>query len=281
MIKRAILLGLCGLGLLGLARTGSAQQPDQTKDRAERVRALQRQIMDLEAIGRAKVMQQRGLTQRPAVTASDNVDSFTPVVARFVRFNVLATVSGDEPCLDVLDLYGPHTSANLTAAAGVRLTASSIWPGHLGDFKDGKYGKGWCWVGKERGTGWLQVELPVPATITRLVWGRDAQKRHQDRVATVYKIEVSEDGRAWHTVATGADRLQPGTQQVVLRSAAVKALDPGQQKERQGLLDELRKLGATWPIAVQSGPQVGEGINGGFSVRGLNASLSGRSYCPV
>jgi len=283
MIKRAMLLGLFSLGLFLLARTVNAQEPDKKREQAERVRALQQQIMDLESIGRAKVLQERGVKPglRPAVKTTSNVESFAPVTARFLRFNVLATVSGDEPCLDALGIFGPDSSANLTATAGVRLTASSIWPGHLGDFKGGKYGPGWCWVGKERGTGWVQVELPAPTKIARVVWSRDTKNRYHDRFATAYKVEVSEDGRAWHTVATGADRAAPGHDHRVSRSALLKALDPSQRKKRQELLAELRKLGAPGPNEVKSGPQVGEGINGAFAVHGLNGSLGGRNFCPV
>jgi hypothetical protein len=285
MRKRFLLLALLSLGLLSPADTVTGKPPDPAVQRAEQVRTIQKQITDLEAIGRTWVLQdqlQSGKPRlRPAVQAVDNVEHFAPVIARFVRFSVQATSSGDEPWLSAVDLYGPDSSANLTAADGVRLTASSVWPGHLGDFKDGKYARGWCWVGKERGKGWLQVELPAPAAVARLVWSRDTQNRHHDRVATAYKIEVSINGSAWTTVATAEGRAAPGQHHVISRSTLVKALDPCQQEKRQELIAELRKLGASWPSDFKSGPQVGEGINGKFIVRGLNTSLGGRNYCPV
>lgn len=271
------------LGLWSVACTVHAQEPARNGARADRVRALQRQIRDLESIGRARVLRERGVKQRlrPAPQAAYNVESFTPRTARFLRFNVLATVSGDEPCLDALEIYGPDSSTNLTATEGVRLTASSVFPGHLGDFKDGRYGPGWCWVGKVRGSGWVQVKLPAPAKVARVVWSRDAQNRYHDRFATVYKVEVSEDGRAWETVATGEDRAAPGHDHGISRSAQIRALDASQRQKRQELLAELRRLGAPAPNVVKSGPQVGEGISGGFGVRGLNGSLGGRNFCPV
>jgi hypothetical protein len=129
----------------------------------------------------------------------------------------------------------------------------------------------------------VQVELPAAAKIARVVWSRDAQNRYHDRVATAYKVEVSEDGRAWHTVATGEDRAAPGQDHWVSRSASVKALDPGQRRKRQELLDGLRKLGAPGPNEVKSGPQVGEGINGGFAALFLNGlpEHAGKRRCPV
>jgi hypothetical protein len=277
MTKRALLLGLVSLGLFSPAGTCNAQEPDKNR---ERVRTLQRQVMDLEAIGLQKMLQNRGVKPlpRPGVRASYNVERFPPVMARFVRFNVLATVNGAEPCLDTLEVYGPDGSTNLIQ--GARTTASSAHP-TLGKFNGGIYGKGWCWASREPGKGWVQVELQAPAKIDRLVWSRDAENRYHDRVPSVYTIEVSEDGGAWQTVASGQDRAAPGNDFGVTRSTFVRALDPSQQKQRRELMDELRKLGAPGPNVVQSGPQVGDGINGKFIVHGLNASLGGRNYCPV
>jgi hypothetical protein len=285
MKKWALLLGLFGWGVLGQARMVSASGPPAKEERATRVRLIQREVTDLETIGRAKVLQARGAKPllRPAVTSAYNVEKFTPVMARFVRFNVQATVSGDEPCLDAFELYGPDGKANLTETKGVRLTASSIWPGHLGDFKDGKYAQGWCWVGKERGKGWLQAELPDAAKIDRVVWSRDALNRYHDRFATDYRVDVSADGRAWRTVATGNDRAAPGHEPRVSRSKLVKALDASQRKKHQELLDKLNKLGVPRLKEVKSGPQVGEGVNGGFRALFLNGDERhvGKQRCPV
>jgi hypothetical protein len=285
MRKRALRLGLFALALFILARTVNAQEPDRKQERAERIRALQQQLAELASIGRARVLEERGIkpAPRPAVKTTGNVESFAPVTARFVRFDVLATVSGDEPCLDTLELFGPDSTVNLTATEGARLTASSVWPGHLGDFKDGKYGPGWCWVGKERGKGWVQVELPAPTKVARLVWGRDAKNRYHDRFATVYRVDVSEDGRIWQTVATGEDRAAHGPGPQFSRSTLARALDPGQRKKRQEVLAELRKLGVPGPGEGKSGPQPGEGVNGGFLALFLNGEHghAGKYRCPV
>src|SRR5262249_28827229 len=130
MRTRAILLGLFGVGVFILARAAHAQEPDKQRQRAERNPGLREQILERESVGRAGALQAQGIKppHRPAVKTTANVESFAPVTARFVRFTVLATVSGDEPCLDALDLYGPDGSANLTAGEGARLSASSIWP---------------------------------------------------------------------------------------------------------------------------------------------------------
>jgi hypothetical protein len=271
------------VGLLSVAGVVSASEPDKTAERANRVRALQRQILDLESSARTKVLQGRGVKPllRPPVNTRYNVENFAPVTARYVRFTVLATVNGAEPCLDALELYSPDCPVNLTGAKGVRLTASSIWPGHLGDWKGGTYSKGWCWVAKERGTGWVQVELPRPKKIARVVWSRDAENRYHDRFATVYKVETSTDGGSWQKVATGEDRTAPGRDPLITRGNLLKALDPTGRKKRLELMDALQKLGAPWPNEIKSGPQVGEGINGGFLAHFLNGPEVDRQRCPV
>jgi hypothetical protein len=271
------------VGLLSVAGVVNASEPDKTAERPNLVRALQRQILDLESSARTKVLQGRGVKPllRPPVNARYNVENFAPVTARYVRFTVLATVNGAEPCLDALELYSPDCPVNLTGAKGVRLTASSIWPGHLGDWKGGTYGKGWCWVAKERGTGWVQVELPRPKKIARVVWSRDAENRYHDRFATVYKVETSTDGGSWRKVATGEDRTAQGRDPLITRGNLLKALDPTGRKKRLELMDALQKLGAPWPNEIKSGPQVGEGINGGFLAHFLNGAEADRQRCPV
>jgi hypothetical protein len=287
MRKRAMLLGLIGLGLIGLAGPANAQDPDGDRERLERARALRRQLVALEGVGRARVMKERGLKQpsRQAVNSYYNVERFEPVTARFVRFTVSATVNGSEPCLHTLDLSSPDSPANLMTTAGVRLTASSLLPAFRHHFSDGKYTPPgwWCWISAERGAGWLQVELPKPATISRLVWSRDARNQNHDRVPTAYKVEVSEDGRVWKTVATGEDRLQKGADYQVSREASVQALDADQQMQHQALLAMLRKLGGSLPYEVKSGPQVGENVNGAFSALFLNGIQQhvGKQCCPV
>src|SRR5688500_8554757 len=128
MTKRAMLLGLLGLGVLGLGPPAGAQGPDSAAKRAERIRTLLRDFQDVEAEGRARVLRQRGLEvpRRPAVQPAGNVETFEPVTARYLRFSVRATSNGAEPCLHRLEITGPDGPANLTEVAGVRLTASSV-----------------------------------------------------------------------------------------------------------------------------------------------------------
>lgn len=158
---------------------------------------------------------------RPAPIARLNVDRFVPVSARLVRFTVLAT-SQTEPCIDELEIFtADGTPRNVAAAAaGAKATASSVFAGGRSDLhklehiNDGRYGNAHSWISAESGAGWVQVELAEPTTIDRIVWARDRDGGFRDRVPTRYKIEVSDTGEQWQTVATSDDRL---------------AYDPGQE----------------------------------------------------
>src|SRR5262245_39719025 len=200
MRMRPILLGLLCLGFLALPDLASAQDFDKYSDPAERVRTVRRQLANLEAVGRDRVLRDRGLKppRRPPVNTGSNVETFNAVKARYIRFSVRSTVDGNEPCLHTLHIDGPDSPANLMANPGVWATASSIMPPFVRHFNDGVYGSpDWCWVSKERGTGWLEVELLEPARVNRIIWSRDAAGRHRDRIPLSYTIEASEDGKTW------------------------------------------------------------------------------------
>jgi hypothetical protein len=158
----------------------------------------------------------RGMSAaRPGVRPTRNVERFRTVRASFVRFVVTATTDGTEPCLDELEVYGPGSPANLAlASAGARPRASSVYAGSplhkVEHLNDGRVGNSRSWISRERGQGWAQVELPRPALLDTVVWGRDREGKFTDRLARAYSVEVSEDGRAWKVVAGSWDRRAPG-----------------------------------------------------------------------
>ena len=160
------------------------------------------------------------------LSALGNAEAFSPVTARFVRFTVLSTAGGAEPCLDELAVYGPGGPENL--ALGGKPAASSVLPGYaihqIAHLSDGKLGNDFSWISDEPGKGWAQVELPRESVVSRVVWGRDASGKNGDRLAQTYKIEVSTDGAAWRTVATEAgrraDALPSPERDALLRKAA-------------------------------------------------------------
>ncbi|HZU34336.1 MAG TPA: DUF1553 domain-containing protein, partial [Gemmataceae bacterium] len=213
---------------------------------------LEQQIAEIDAAARAVVLRRQGVhpVPRPAVNVRGNVEDFAPLPARFVRFTILATRDGSEPCLDELEVYGPDHTTNLALAAdGVRASASSLLPGYaihqIAHLNDGRYGNDWSWISREPGHGWAQIELPRVATVSRIVWSRDAagdMARFQDRLASRYRVETSIDGKHWQTVATGRDRA--AAPEAIPATDLVQALSPAQRRERKRLAGALAHLSA-------------------------------------
>ena len=146
---------------------------------------------------------------RPAVTSTGNEELFAPIPARFIRFSVQATNSG-EPCIDELEIFSGSNNVAL-ASAGAKATSSSALPGYdihrLEHIHDGQYGNSHSWISNEPGKGWVQIELPQVEEISRIVWARDRDGKFGDRLATKYVVEVAVEPGAWTVVATSADRL--------------------------------------------------------------------------
>jgi hypothetical protein len=184
---------------------------------------------------------------RPAVSAGRNVEDFAPVAAKFVRFTILATIDGSEPCLDEIEVFAAGGAENLAlASAGAKASASSLLPGYdihqIAHLNDGKYGNGASWISNERGAGWVQVELAKVAEIGRVVWSRDGsdQPRFRDRVPLKYRVEVSTDGSAWKVVANGEDRTAPAG----ASDDPSRFLSAEQRERRQALTKELEAVRA-------------------------------------
>ncbi len=206
---------------------------------------------------------------RPAVSGMENIDRFPPVEAKFVRLTVLKTTELS-PCIDEIELFGPGPDgANLAlASTGAVASASSEYASNsihqIAHLNDGEYGNSRSWIPTEGAMGWATIELPAPRTLERVVWARDRNGAFGDRIATVYRIEVSLDGNAWQTVATSWDRAQRGGElKGLLYDASLLASPEGEeldrlQKQRVALskkLDELTKRPRVYAGAFeQPGP---------------------------
>ena len=142
---------------------------------------------------------------------------FPPVKAQFLRV-VIHQTSGGEPCIDELEIYGPHGKENVALAShGAKASASSCisgYPQHaVAHLNDGQYGNEASWVAGPAGPHWAQIEWPQPVVVDRVVLSRDRQRHYADRVPLRFDILVSLDGRSWQTVRQVAARPAP----VVLR----------------------------------------------------------------
>jgi hypothetical protein len=244
----------------------SPRRKQQEAEAAAELTGSERRVLDLwtRAQPLALVGTSTPSTQRPSVTAAINLDRFTPVRARFVRFTILET-NQFEPCIDELEIWtaGDESRNVALAKAGGKATASSVFANgrsdihRLAHINDGRLGNSRSWISAEVGAGWVQIELPDATLIDRVVWARDRKREFRDRLATGYRIETSQDGAAWQVVASSDDRRpfdprapEPAALPVEGLPADVRA----EIERQQGEVDALRgKLARFAPPKVYAG----------------------------
>jgi mono/diheme cytochrome c family protein len=185
--------------------------------------------------------------RRLPVNAKRNIERFETVTARVVRFSITATNNGTEPCIDELEVYSasePGRNVAL-ASAGAKLSASSTFPNSsihkLEHLTDGIYGNSRSWISNEPGKGWVQIELPQPTKIDRIIWGRDREEKYSDRLSTEYQIQVAAEPGTWRSVASSADRLPYSDRKVDQPSSGFAT---ERQRLRQELLEKQSRLRA-------------------------------------
>jgi hypothetical protein len=204
----------------------------------------------------------------PAVNARQNIERFPAVEARYIRFTVQATNSG-EPCLDELQVFAASPdltdaassdvpAANIALATGGAVASSSgdypDNPKHrLEHVNDGQFGNSRSWISNQSGQGWVQIELPKSTRIDRIAWGRDREQQYADRLPTRYVIEVAQQPGQWRVVASSHNRLPFGRD---LPPAYRFAHLPLEQRQLAGQLwDELSDLRGQLK-ALESSPQL-------------------------
>ena len=191
-------------------------------------------------------------TKRPAVDSKKNEERFAPRRVRFVRFTINATTGG-LGCLDELEVYSGTRNVALSKD-GATATSSGdfVHPLHkLEHINDGRHGNSRSWiVSTERG-GWVQIELPQPVLIDRIVWGRDRKGEFSDRLPTKYRIEAATqvDLDAWELLASSDDRLSYNTNESLESGYDFDRFSPEESKRG-------RKLFAQWKIARKQREQL-------------------------
>ncbi|HEY4261373.1 MAG TPA: DUF1553 domain-containing protein, partial [Schlesneria sp.] len=149
---------------------------------------------------------------RASVQRKTNVERFTPITAKVVRFVIEQTNNGSQPCVDELEVFTTE-AAPRNVALEATATSSSTLPGYeihqLKHINDGRYGNAASWISNEAGRGWIQLEFPRPVEIDRLLWSRDRPENGQfvDRIATKYRVEAGLTADSMVVVATSDDRL--------------------------------------------------------------------------
>ena len=190
-------------------------EPDRTAERSrvsEELGRLEDALDALEPLAQSDARH----ASRAAVDPLHDVDRFEPVLVRYVRFEIMSTNDGNEPCIDELEVRGPgRPGVNLASAAqGAKASASSEYPGNsrhkVVHLNDGRESNERSWISNEKGKGWAQVELARPARVDRVIWSRDRTGVYRDRLAVSYKVEVAAQPGRWRVVASSADRVAYG-----------------------------------------------------------------------
>ncbi len=178
-----------------------------------------------------------------------NVERIAPTTARFVRFTTLETIDDNrhEPCIDELEVYTVDPEPRNVALAELGTQASSSGDysttgrHQLKHINDGQYGNERSWISNEKGGGWVQLAFAEPATIDRIVWGRDREGDYEDRLPVRYTIETSMDGSGWTRVANSDDRLPLNTPHDDVLALA-RAQPPGSSDDVAALVERLTRL---------------------------------------
>jgi len=146
--------------------------------------------------------------KRIAVNPRRNVERFAPVLAKRIRI-ILSKTTDAEPCIDEFEVYETNGVNVALASRGAIAKASSVYPNsdlhRLEHINDHRYGNSRSWISSERGAGWIELEFVKPEMISKVVWGRDREQKFSDRLATEYRIEIS-NGEAWRSIASSNDR---------------------------------------------------------------------------
>ncbi len=186
-------------------------------------------------------------TLRDALQPKKNIDRIRPTKARFIRFTVEATNSA-EPCLDELEVFSIATEKQparnvANASQGAKASSSGDYQGNpkhrLSHVHDGKYGNSRSWISNQAGQGWVQMELAQVEEIDRIVWGRDRERKYEDRLPTSYRIEVALEPGKWRLVASSEDRLAQSTRQSRGAFRSWYGLSKGEQQRAAPLQEEL------------------------------------------
>jgi hypothetical protein len=161
----------------------------------------QRRVVQDEFSAHARALESSG-AKNSLVTAIE----FPAKEARFVRLLILKSLAG-EPCVDELEVYGPDSPDNVALAKhGAKAAASSTLQGYaihaVPHLNDGLYGNDHSWIAASAGQEWVQVDLPQPTRVARVLLSRDRTSRFQDRQILEADVLVSGDGKTWETAGT-------------------------------------------------------------------------------
>ena len=223
----------------------NGSREDELKQIRSRLAEIDAALVRFEPLAQVGVVDTNRL--RAPVHPRRNVEHFAPVLAKRLRFTILAT-TGAAPCLDELEAFavgGGPTNVAL-ASSGTKATASGTYPNsdlhRLEHLNDGRYGNSRSWISSENGKSWVELEFPQALMLERVVWARDREEKFSDRLTIDYRVEIADETGTWRTVASAADRrpFQPGQPYAPDLRPADVALTEGGRLEN--LLEEQKQL---------------------------------------
>ena len=182
---------------------------------------------------------------RSPVSFSRNIERFSPIDAKFIRFTTFATTNNNryEPCIDELEIFSTN-GKNVAVEKPVKLSSSGNYSEtgihQLKHINDGKYGNSHSWISNQKGNGWVQLELARNHRIERIEWARDRTGKFKDRLATNYSLETSLDGKNWTLVAGSQDRMPIGT--TFDKAQNLARTNGGEVSEITKLASEIKEL---------------------------------------
>jgi hypothetical protein len=232
---------------------------------AERLTALTTDILARAAVAEAP----ENLLPAPAAGLTEH--AFAPVLARAVKFRILAKLgtpdSGVGASLDEFEVWTVGPSPRNVALASADTLAAGTANRKADDFAgaygvelatDGKFGARW----QAGDPAELTLTFAAPERIERMVysWIRgSALESAQETAGLVaeYELLVSMDGKDWTTVATSLERKPSSEKHAMARR--LRAAPPGDRALRAALVAELAGIDAAIK-AVPALPKVWAGI---------------------
>lgn len=217
------------------------------------IKALERDVLKR---AKEKLVEYETKWSQPAVDRAGTEERFEPVVAKFVRLvcdgqdsNPAAKAGFRIDEFEIWSAVDDVASVNVALAAnGAKASGRSRsiedFPGAYGpDLAiDGKTGARFISAGVD-----LTIELAEPTLIDRVVFSsaKGESKPDQRKFAFVseYRIEVSDDGQNWRSVADGTDRKPVSDAHRNHRLSRLETTDEDQSK-RAGLQKELAAVKA-------------------------------------
>ncbi|MSU53164.1 MAG: hypothetical protein CK538_11165 [Opitutia bacterium] len=173
----------------------------------EEIAALDRKLVQFTPLARPG-------TKHREPDAQENIETFAPFVAKFIRFtihdaNLYPATGLIEPCIDEFEIYTDEAQPRNLALASLGTKVSASGSRMSAEYlNDGRFGNAQSWKSDAKGRGWMMFELPEATRIAKIVWSRDRTGKFKDRLPAAYTLEAGLAGDQL-TLLTEVRALRP------------------------------------------------------------------------